>query len=978
MLPPGSHDQLHQLNVLLETALDLPAAQRDAWLDALPAPQRHLAPSLRAMLARAEREPDSFMRRPVDLLAQAAAAGQAVQVDEPGVLIGPYRLVRELGQGGMAAVWLAERTDGLLQRPVALKLPHDGFSRGLARRMARERDILATLAHTHIARLYDAGVTAEGRPWLAMECVHGLPIDQYAQAQGLGPRARVQLFMQVLAAVAHAHARLVVHRDLKPSNILVTPEGEVRLLDFGVATLLQGDTPPALQLTQQIGRAVTPDYAAPEQLGSGAVTVATDVYSLGVVLYELLAQQRPYQVARGSAAALEEAILSAHRPRASARAPTRALARLLQGDLDAILDKTLRTVPEERYATADAMAADLQRHLDGHAVLAQRPSRRYQLRKFIGRHTWEVAAAGAVALSVLAGLGAALWQASVARAEAQRAQQVKAFLASTLQQAGPRQGQGGAVLATDLLALAGARIDRELSADPAAAAELGVIIGHGLSTLGVPERGVTTLRAAVARAVQALGPRHPVTIHGRALLAESLYTRQPDEAARVALALVPDALAGLPATAVGAASALRSVALHHWQQGRRDETYAALRQAVELAEQHLGPNHRETVLSLALLANAHGRFDEPLQMLHTATLALARANAGFGTQRPHESLVTAARVYGHAVRRHGRPADSVPLLRQVVQDSRALDAPDSPRVRFALLQLGLSLADSGGLQEAITVLRQATEIDQRYRAVAHIERLPDWLSWALAHTLATARLDAEALPLLQRLHAVPEARPDAPSTFARPVPAAVPLLRTLAYAGAHDAAERLAQELLAPPVTAPAPAETLVQGHEAAALLARLQGQPARARTLAEAAWAHPSRPQATPLAQAQLAAEAGAAWLDLNEPRRAEPHVRLALALFAQVQMAPSPLSATAWLAQARLHLAAGRAAEAEAVLRPLLQAWAEVNAGSAWHGETLFWLARAQARQGKARAAQATREAALPMLRRARVPSVLALAGA
>lgn len=973
--------RLRQLNELLEHALALPAAQRPAWLDALPPEQQHLLPSLRRLLERAgatgsERgeggQGDGFLQQPVDLLAQAAAAGQRVQSDEPGALIGPYRLLRELGHGGMATVWLAERTDGLLQRKIALKLPHDGGVRGLAQRMARERAILATLAHAHIARLYDAGVTEEGRPWLAMEWVSGLPIDQYAAHQALGVRERIALFLQVLAAVAHAHARLVVHRDLKPSNILVTPEGEARLLDFGVATLLQPELPASAQLTQQLGRAVTPGYAAPEQLNNGAVTVATDVYALGVVLYELLALRPPYRLTRHSPAAFEEATLCADRPLASRSAPTRALARQLQGDLDAILDKALRLRAEDRYPTVDAMAADLQRHLAGEAVLAQRPSHRYRLRKFIGRHTWGVAAAGAVAASVLAGLGLALWQASVARAESLRAQQVKDFLAGTLQQAGPRQGVGGAVLATDLLAMAGERIDGELSRDPAAAAELGVIVGHALSTLGVPERSEATLRAAVARAQTALGPRHPVTIHGRALLAESVYARHPDEAAAIALALVPDAMAELPGTAIDASAALRSVAMHHWQHGRRDETYAALRGAAEVAQRHLGPLHRETIISLALLANAHGRFNETEPLLQLATQARERAHTTFGLQRPHEALVSVERIHAYAVRRSGRPADAVPLLRQVLHDSRALDAADSPRVRNALLQLGLSLGDTGALAEALGTLQQALDIDTRYRATTQITQGPQWLNWAMANTLAQARLSSRALPLLRDLQAASAAGLELPSTFTTPVPVAVPLLRALVHAGEHGEAAQLAQVLASQRALPP---ESFVQVREAMALQARLQGQPARARDVAEAAWRDPRRASASTLAQAVLAAEAAAAWLDLREPRRAEPHVRQALALMAQVQLAPSPQSATAWIVQARLHLASGRAAEAEAVLAPVVERWAEVNPGSVWHGEALAWLARAQARQGRVAAARATTEAARPMLRPARHATLVAL---
>jgi Tetratricopeptide repeat len=387
----------------------------------------------------------------------------------------------------------------------------------------------------------------------------------------------------------------------------------------------------------------------------------------------------------------------------------------------------------------------------------------------------------------------------------------------------------------------------------------------------------------------------------------------------------------------------------------------------------LGPLHRETVVSLALLANAHGRFGEPDRLLQMATQALERARAGVGQQRPHEALVTAERVHAYAVRRSGRPADAIPLLQQVLRDSRTLDAADSPRVRSALMQLGISLGESGRLHEAIDTLQQAIDIDTRYRATAQISRQPQWLNWAMAQTLATARQHTRALPMLQELQAAGGAGLELPSTFAPPVPVAVPLLRMLVYAGQQQDATRVAQPLIANE-HALSP-ESLVQLREALALQARLQGQPQRARDLAEAAWAHPLRGKASAMAQAQLAAEAAAAWLDLRDARRAQPHVHRALALMAAQQLAPSPQSATAWIAQARLHLAAGRAAEAEAVMTPLVERWAEVNPGSPWHGESLVWLARAQVLQGKTDSARATIAAALPMLGDSRLPALLAL---
>ena len=466
---------LQQLNTLLEVGLALPDGDREAWLQALPEGQRSLVPLLRAMLRRSSVETDEFMRAPAGLVLDEPEE----PADAAGDVVGAYRLISELGTGGMGTVWLAERIDGELRRQVALKLPRSGWTSGLAQRMARERDILAALEHPRIARLYDAGTTPEGRPWLAMERIDGVTIDQHCREHQLDVAARLRLFLQVADAVAHAHARLIVHRDLKPNNILVTPQGEVKLLDFGVAKLLEDDPLPASNLTQQIGRAVTPDYASPEQVGGRAVTVATDVYSLGVVLYELLTGERPYRVDRYSAAALEDAIQRADVPPASSRvAGDRKRARALRGDIDTILDKALRKDATQRYASVDAMSADVRRHLDGQPVWAQRPSWRYRTHKFVTRHRFALLAAGGVAASLLLGLGAALWQAREARIqaeaaqrEAQRAQAVQdvllsIFKANSLQQPDPIKARN--TTARELLDIGAAKAVNTLQGAPEA------------------------------------------------------------------------------------------------------------------------------------------------------------------------------------------------------------------------------------------------------------------------------------------------------------------------------------------------------------------------------------------------------------------------------------------------------------------------------------------------------------------------------
>jgi serine/threonine-protein kinase len=424
----------------LDDGLLVPVDQRNSWVDGLPTEHADLKSELRVLLARASVETDGFMRKPVRLRGTASGVVLETAIAQAGMVVGPFRLLREIGVGGMGAVWLAERADGMLRRRVALKLPRLNWdTAGLADRMARERDILGDLEHPNIARLYDAGVDAHGRPYLAMEYVEGQPLDAYCNERGLAVRDRLELFLQVARAVTHAHARLIVHRDLKPSNILVTGEGDVRLLDFGIAKLIQGDTgaesASESRLTRLAGRALTPEYASPEQIRGEAITVAVDVYSLGIVLYELLTGQRPYRLDSSSTAALEDAVLRVDAPTASTVALDKARARQLRGDLDTILAKALKKVPSERYATVDAFAADVQRHLAGTPVLARPDSVVYRVSRFVRRHKVPVGVAALVVLAVLggaapvaavmialaAGTGAALWQAGIARRQAKRA-----------------------------------------------------------------------------------------------------------------------------------------------------------------------------------------------------------------------------------------------------------------------------------------------------------------------------------------------------------------------------------------------------------------------------------------------------------------------------------------------------------------------------------------------------------------------------
>ncbi|HEV7609256.1 MAG TPA: protein kinase [Steroidobacteraceae bacterium] len=414
-----------QLFGLLDTALDLPPPAREAWLSTLTDQPAHLATALRELLARqTSQETNDFLRQ-VPQFTFAAVEQVALGASETaaaGSTVGAYRLIRELGRGGMSAVWVAERTDGLLKRHVALKLPHLSWRLpDLAGRMARERDILASLEHPNIARLYDAGVGVDGRPYLALELIDGKPIDEYCREQRADIPTRVAIALQTAHAVAYAHSRFVVHRDLKPSNILVDAAGQVHLLDFGIGKLLEQDPASAAQVTQFGNPAFTPDYASPEQLRGETVTALTDVYSFGVVLYELLSGARPFPP-RTAPASIENVLTRGDPRPPSKNARNRVIARALQGDLDTIILKAMKESPLERYASMSAVVADLERHLRSEPLIARGDSAWYRLRKFAARNRFVLrAVTAAIAVTVAISAGLAIERARQQSAETARA-----------------------------------------------------------------------------------------------------------------------------------------------------------------------------------------------------------------------------------------------------------------------------------------------------------------------------------------------------------------------------------------------------------------------------------------------------------------------------------------------------------------------------------------------------------------------------
>ena len=417
------------MSQLLEEALALDEAGRRLWLERATQEHPDLAAVLREALlpgAAHAAELKALMSLPKVGAADEASAPAASGL-QPGARVGPYELIRLLGAGGMAEVWLTRRADGAFKREVALKLPMLARAQaGLAARFARERDILASLEHPHIARLYDAGVDPQGLPYLAMEYVQGAPLTDWCDARRLGIPERLELFLQVLEAAQYAHEKKVIHRDLKPSNILVTESRQVRLLDFGVARLLEAEKTDQPALTSVYGRALTPDYASPELLRGDPIDVRSDLYSLGVLLYELLTGTRPYRLrSAASIGALDQAIatLEVKKPslqleQASAvnRASTvERLARYLRGDLDAVALKALAKDPAQRYPSAAALAEDLRRHLDGKPIRARPPRIVYRLGKFVRRNRALLGVTVAALATILAVAGYARYRGSLAQ-----------------------------------------------------------------------------------------------------------------------------------------------------------------------------------------------------------------------------------------------------------------------------------------------------------------------------------------------------------------------------------------------------------------------------------------------------------------------------------------------------------------------------------------------------------------------------------
>jgi len=665
--------------------------------------------------------------------------------------IGAYRILSEIGRGGMGAVYLAERADGQYRRRVAIKLVRDGLSSGpeLLRRFSVERQILAGLQHPNIAQLLDAGVTEDGTPYLVMEHVEGIRIDKYCDNNELSSRDRIALFQHVCTAVQYAHRNLIVHRDIKPSNILVTGEGVVKLLDFGIAKLLPGPDGSYddaertaaladLELTAPALRLMTREYASPEQIRGQAITTATDVYALGVVLYGLLTHQHPFDNLRSDFLALERAICEAEPPPPSAavsRAQDTGLAQQLRGDLDAIVLKAIRQEPADRYASVEHLSEDLHHYLSGFPVMARRGTRRYRALKFVRRHRWGMAAATSFVLLLLA-FAASMSLLSVrlarertrsnqealkARQAEKTAEAVNRFLQEDLlaesspshqAAAGPNAKADPNLTVRTALDRAAANIDGKFTGEPLVEASVRQTIGQAYANLGLLpecqlqwERSLALLRrfsgehsADTLDAMRTLGDLY--MREGEYAQAEQLY-RETLEADRIALGRQH-------AVTIGA---MYSLGVLYTREGHYAQAESVLAETLELSIRVSGEMNSDSVGLMRDLANVYsenGKYGQA-EPLFLKALAVEERLFGPGYNDILVTKLYLSRLYD----REGKYAESEQTAVAALAVSRRVLGETHNTTVFLMSQLARAWMDEGKYTEARALFEKALELDRR-------------------------------------------------------------------------------------------------------------------------------------------------------------------------------------------------------------------------------------------------------------------------
>lgn len=755
--PQAPEPEWARVDAIFSALLDLPPAAREPALTEHCAGDEALAAAVRRLLDAERRSAGAFDAAVTSIqrLAEQAGERDRGQPPPPGMLeqIGPWQLTERLGAGGMSVVWKAERNDDQFQQTVAIKLLRRWIENDeTVQRFRSERRILAGLEHPNLARLLDGGVVGEGWPYFVMEYVDGLPITDYCDRHGLDVDARLELFRQVLDVVQYAHRRLVVHRDLKPSNILVTPDGQVKLLDFGIAKVLDREAMSATEseLTELGGRPMTLAYASPEQVAGGPITTASDVYALGVLLYQLVTGRSPYRAPPEQPIRLREAVLNEIPANPSARiletggdtdsqdlahrrnsAPAR-LARRLHGDLDVICQAALRKEPDRRYATVEQLAADLERHRRRLPVAARAGNWRYLTGRFIRRNAWGVAAGLLIPLAALTGLamhverlGAERDRAEAAAAQAEReagkARQVTDYLVSLFRAADPAQSAGREVTAVELVERGVDEVEA-LESDPALQAEMFRVLGQVSQALGqYPQAAELLLRAL---AILEDAPQ-VTTLERTDVLADLGFSHFQLGRLEEAEHYNREALAGLPPDdALRRAPVLTNLGIVYIITSRYTEAERMLADAVAAHEAGApgSADHATTLNALGTLLSRQGRHSEAIAMLQSATDMRMEL---FGELHPATSV--ALGNLGMVMHESGDPAGGEGYLLQALAIDEKVLGYDHPSVAVLLNQLAATrreLDDEIGsiahLERALLILRLQAGDDAESPAIASV------------------------------------------------------------------------------------------------------------------------------------------------------------------------------------------------------------------------------------------------------------------
>ncbi|HMB52165.1 MAG TPA: serine/threonine-protein kinase [Thermoanaerobaculia bacterium] len=687
--PAGEAPRWQRVKDLFAAALERPAGERPGFLADACGSDRELAAEVASLLD-AHDDAGTFLETPAAAPATTPPSGSVREPEPPPERLGPYRLLSEIGHGGMGTVYLAERDDDAFRKRVAVKLIKRGMnSDEIVRRFRTERQILAALEHPAVARLLDGGAAPDGRPYVVMEHVEGEPIDRHCRRQGLDSRQRLRLFLRVAAAVAAAHRALVVHRDIKPSNILVNADGDPKLLDFGIAKLLApGPAGGEAAETAAFVRPMTLDSASPEQVRGEAITTATDVWGLGVLLYRLLTDRHPFAEHLDAAPhRLAQAITEEDPPPPSRVAD---LPAGTAGDLDAILLTALARDPKRRYASVERLTDDLRRHLDGRPVVARTPTLAYRLGKLARRHK----VATALVLSALLFTSAVTWQRfEIARQRDQaeiervRAETLSEFLVGLFEVSDPEVARGDEVRVREVLdagadrLLGGQPLDRPgsepgvaLGELPESRADLLLAVGAVYSNLGLLDRAETLLAAAVE------------------------LRRQVAPPGELALALAE----------------LGAVQRRH---GDRNEALASYGEALDLQERHLAEGHPDlapTLTGLAFLREEEGDLEKAESLLRRA-VDIRRTHPGPGDR----DLAASLNDLGVLALHRREPEVAEPLLAEARELHRRLYGDDHPRTAVDLANLAGLLHRQGEYQRAADRMEEALDIQRRTLGDAH-------------------------------------------------------------------------------------------------------------------------------------------------------------------------------------------------------------------------------------------------------------------